>query len=126
MALRDEICTAMEDFVLNAPAAWNVATVPELAKSLAAHEPMLLLDVREIDEFEDGHIPGAINVSVRELPKRLQELPEDRSTKIVAYCRSGMRSAYATMFLRVYGYSDVRNLEHGFQGWAAAGGEIVA
>jgi rhodanese-related sulfurtransferase len=85
----------------------------------------LILDVREPDEFASGHVAGAVNISVRQLPRRVGELPHDKSLKIVSYCASGIRSAYATMFLRTYGYEDVRTLAHGVQAWVAAGNELA-
>lgn len=125
MALKDEICTAMESYMITSPPDWNVLTADELKRSLDAGRKIFLLDVREPSEFEAGHIEGAVNIPVRELPGRVKELPQDRGLKMVAYCASGIRSAYATMFLRVYGYSDVRTLEHGIREWAGAGYPIV-
>jgi rhodanese-related sulfurtransferase len=125
MALKDEICTAMESYMMTSPPDWNVLTADELKRSLDAGRKIFLLDVREPSEFEAGHIEGAVNIPVRELPGRVKELPQDRGLKMVAYCASGIRSAYATMFLRVYGYSDVRTLEHGIREWAGAGYPIV-
>jgi rhodanese-related sulfurtransferase len=125
MALRDDICSAMENYMMSSPPDWNVVSVDELKKELGAKEKVFLLDVREPAEFEDGHIKGAVNISVRELPQRVDELPQDRDIKMVAYCASGIRSAYATMFLRVYGYKDVRTMEHGIRDWIGAGYPVV-
>ncbi len=125
MALRDDICSAMENYMMSSPPDWNIVTVDELKKELDGKKKVFLLDVREPAEFEDGHIAGAVNISVRELPKRVEELPKDRDIRMVAYCASGIRSAYATMFLRVYGYRDVRTLEHGIREWIGAGYPVV-
>ncbi len=125
MALKDDICTAMENYMMASPPDWNVVRAAELKKALDSGQKIFLLDVREPGEFEAGHIEGAVNIPVRELPRRVKELPEDRGLKMVAYCASGIRSAYATMFLRVYGYGDVRTLEHGIREWAGAGYPIV-
>lgn len=121
MALKDEMCSAMESYIMNAPSDWNTLAADQLKKEMAAGGRMLLLDVREPDEFRSGHIAGAVNVPVRQLPARVMELPQEKGLKIVAYCASGIRSAYATMFLRVYGYGDVRTLAHGIRGWVAEG-----
>ncbi len=125
MALRDDICSAMENYMMSSPPDWNVVGAGELKKELDAGRKDFLLDVREPAEFEAGHIKGAVNVSVRELPKRVGELPQDRDMRVVAYCASGIRSAYATMFLRVYGYKDVRTMEHGIREWIGAGYPVV-
>jgi rhodanese-related sulfurtransferase len=78
----------------------------------------LLLDVRQPDEWEAGHAPGARFVPLGELPGAVDDLPRDR--RIVAVCRSGARSARATEFLRNAGL-DVVNLAGGMRAWAASG-----
>lgn len=79
-----------------------------------------VLDVRPESEFALGHVPGAINVPMAELEKRLAELPMDR--EIVAYCRGPycVMSFEAVSALRAKGYQ-VRRLEDGFPEWKAAG-----
>lgn len=66
-----------------------------------------LLDVRTVEEFGDGHLPGAVNIPVDELAARLGEVPEQRP--VVVYCRSGNRSARAAKVLVEKGYQ-VRDL----------------
>jgi rhodanese-related sulfurtransferase len=68
----------------------------------------LLLDVRTREEFGGGHIEGAVNIPVQELPRRAKELPQ-KGRPIVVYCRSGARSAAAAGELRKLGY-DVHDL----------------
>lgn len=67
----------------------------------------LVLDVRTAEEFEDEHYPNARCIPVNELPRRLEEIPKEKS--IVVYCASGARSAYAARMLRSAGYADVVN-----------------
>jgi len=81
----------------------------------------LLLDVREDEEFELGHAPGALHVPLAEVPDHVDELPNDRT--IVAVCRSGGRSARATQFLLEQGF-DVVNLEGGMTSWAQQGAPL--
>ena len=78
----------------------------------------LLLDVREQNEYDEEHIPGAQLLPLSELMARFDELPKDQ--EIVAQCRSGKRSAQATDFLRAQGY-DVTNMEGGILRWKAEG-----
>ena len=125
MALKDDICTAMENYVLTAPPDWNIIRAEELKRSLDAKQKFFLLDVREPSEYASSHLRDSVNISVRDLPARVKELPQDRAVKIVTYCASGIRSAYATMFLRVYGYKDVRTMEHGIREWIGAGYPVV-
>jgi ArsR family transcriptional regulator len=79
-----------------------------------------LLDVRPPEEFETGHLPGAVNVPLTELRKRLRALP--RRQEIVAYCRGPYcaLSFDAVAELRARGYR-VRRLETGYPQWRAAG-----
>jgi ArsR family transcriptional regulator len=79
-----------------------------------------LLDVRPADEFAAGHLPGAVNVPLAELERRLAELPPDR--EIVAYCRGPycVLSFEAVAALRARGYR-VRRLADGVPEWRAAG-----
>jgi rhodanese-related sulfurtransferase/DNA-binding transcriptional ArsR family regulator len=81
---------------------------------------VIVLDVRPPDEFALGHLPGAVNIPVRELEARLAEL--DPALEIVAYCRGAycVLSFEAVAALRARGFK-VRRLEDGFPEWRAAG-----
>jgi phage shock protein E len=68
-----------------------------------------LLDVRSPEEFAGGHLPGAVNIPVQELERRLAEVgPTDGD--LIVYCRSGHRSSRATDLLRQHGFTKVHNL----------------
>jgi ArsR family transcriptional regulator len=84
-----------------------------------------VLDVRPQDEFALGHIPGALNVPLGQLERRLAELPAHR--EVVAYCRGPycVMSFEAVAALRGRGF-DVRRLEDGYPEWKAAGLPTVA
>jgi rhodanese-related sulfurtransferase/DNA-binding transcriptional ArsR family regulator len=86
---------------------------------------VVLLDVRPEDEYGLGHLPGALNIPLRELEARLSELPRDH--EIVAYCRGPycVLSFEAVAALRTKGFK-VRRLEEGFPEWKAAGLPIEA
>jgi rhodanese-related sulfurtransferase/rubrerythrin len=75
----------------------------------------LLLDVRQPEEYEAGHIPGAMLIPLGELEARQEELV--RSKKIIAYCRSGHRSMAAAIALCGLGFKDVHHLEGGILNW---------
>ena len=79
-----------------------------------------MLDVRPEDEFRQGHLPGALNIPLAQLERRLAELPADR--EIVAYCRGPwcILSFEAVAALRQRGYQ-ARRLEDGFPEWKVAG-----
>ena len=80
--------------------------------------PPFLLDVREPQEYREGHIDGARLLPLGELGKRLNELPRDR--EILVICRSGNRSGTATRQLLNAGYQAI-NLNGGMLGWQRAG-----
>jgi rhodanese-related sulfurtransferase/DNA-binding transcriptional ArsR family regulator len=86
---------------------------------------VMLLDVRPEDEYGLGHLPGALNIPLRELEMRLSELPRDQ--EIVAYCRGPycVLSFEAVAALRSRGFT-VRRLQDGFPEWKAAGLPIEA
>ena len=85
-----------------------------------ADEP-LFLDVRERDEWEEGHIPGAVHVPRGFLESRVEQLVPDRDRSIVVYCAGGNRSAFAAKTLEELGYNDVRSLAGGFTDWTRNG-----
>lgn len=66
-----------------------------------------IVDVRTPGEFMDEAYPGAVNIPVHELPRRLSEIP--KGAPVVLYCASGSRSAMAARFMKQNGYADVVN-----------------
>ena len=82
------------------------------------------VDVRERDEWEEGHIPGAIHIPRGYLESRIEGVVTDRSTQVVVSCQSGARSALAAKTLLDMGYTDVVSLEGGFTDWKRNGFEI--
>lgn len=68
-----------------------------------------LVDVRTPREFAAGHLEGAVNIPLQDLPNRYQEIGPPQ-TAVVVYCAQGPRSSMAERFLRTQGYADVHNL----------------
>jgi len=87
-----------------------------LRDELASAEPPFLVDVREPGEWTIAHLPGAHLIPKRELPDRVDELT--RASKLVLYCRSGVRSAEAARFLLDLGFANVRSLHGGLNAWS--------
>jgi sulfur-carrier protein adenylyltransferase/sulfurtransferase len=85
----------------------------------------LFVDVREPDEWDEGHIPGAIYTGRGRLESRIEGLVPDKSRPLVVYCSVGSRSAFATKTLGELGYDDVVNLAGGFSEWKRNGYEIT-
>jgi len=97
--------------------------IPQLAPSDlarwrddASREPPVLVDVREPWEFDLCRIEGSRLIPLGELPRRLDELPRERS--LVMICHTGRRSQNAAMLLEQAGFTDVQNLKGGVEGWA--------
>ena len=77
----------------------------------------LLVDVRRIDEYRDGHIAGALNIPVEQLAERYTALGVPRDREIVLYCASGRRAARAQELLEARGYDHVRLLDGSVNAW---------
>jgi rhodanese-related sulfurtransferase len=96
----------------------KTVTSVEVRQRIEQKSPFFLLDVRNQEEYDAGHIEGATLIPLPVLPTRLAEVPKDK--KIVVYCRSGRRSGQAAELLQAQGYMDVFSLAGGFNDWSAA------
>lgn len=83
----------------------------------------VVLDVREPQEYQHGHVPGAINIPQADLASRLDEVPRDRPVMII--CHSGMRSFRAAQFLNQMGINQVANIKGGTAAWRKAGKAVA-
>jgi molybdopterin/thiamine biosynthesis adenylyltransferase/rhodanese-related sulfurtransferase len=83
-------------------------------------EPVVV-DVREQDEWDEGHIPGAVHVPRGHLESRIERLAPDTARPVVVYCSAGNRSAFAAKTLTELGYEDVVSLAGGFTDWKRNG-----
>ena len=86
----------------------------EVKKRIDAGEPLVLIDVRDPDEYRDGFIEPATNVSRGFLEFRIGGAADEPTTPIVLYCQSGLRSMLAAKVLRDLGYENVTHLQGGF------------
>jgi len=91
------------------------------ARELIEAGDVLLVDVREQDEWDEGHIPGAIHIPRGNLESRIERAAPDASQAIVLYCAAGNRSAFAARTLEELGYTDVASLAAGFTDWKRNG-----
>lgn len=126
-----EATTAVEEFDLVEAVDAYVSTIPEgfmavgdidAFKDAMTVEGAVLIDVREVSEYEEGHIPGAINIPIRTLAQNLEFIPTDQPVWI--YCQSGWRAGMAVSALRMMGYDNVLAYPPGWGGWSAAGEEV--
>ncbi len=91
----------------------------ELAAKLKTASDMVLIDVRENDEFRAGHLPGARGIGRGILEYHIADEVPDTDAEIVLYCRGGNRSALAADALQTMGYTNVRSLRGGWREWIA-------
>jgi ArsR family transcriptional regulator len=92
-------------------------TEPDYLKWLIdSRQPVVVVDLREADEFRAGHLPGAISVPIAELDRRYAEIPA--SPMVVLYCRCALdEAATAYAFLETKGYVNHVVLQEGYDGW---------
>ncbi len=88
---------------------------------LASDEPPALVDVRERDEWDEGHIPGAVHIPRGYLESRAESALPDRERPVIVYCASGARSAFGAKALEELGYGSVSSLAGGFTDWKRNG-----
>jgi adenylyltransferase/sulfurtransferase len=97
----------------------------DLQRRVKSGEKVVVIDVRDPDEFRDGHLEGAANISRGFLEFRIGTAVTDPATTIVLYCQTGLRSVLAAKALRELGYANVINLQGGYQKWAQSGLPVV-
>lgn len=99
-------------------------SVDALRALSAAGTPFTLIDVREQNEWNLGHIPGAQYIGRGVLESTIeQRVPRD--ARVVLYCQSGNRSALAGKTLLEMGYTQVESLAGGWRDWVGSGGEVA-
>jgi rhodanese-related sulfurtransferase len=90
----------------------------ERFRQISKEKDVVILDVRTMDEFKEGHIGNAINTDVLQaeaFKKYISALPKDKT--YLLYCRSGKRSASALNLMKESGFSNVKHLQQGITGW---------
>lgn len=96
------------------------AVDPLTATAMINHEDAVVLDVRSMNEFKDGHIVNSINIPLNGLGNNLKQLDRHKSKPVIAVCRSGSRSGAACSLLRKHGFENVKNLRGGIMAWESA------
>ena len=95
-------CTAEEKM------AYRQISQKEAKSMMTRDDGYIIVDVRRQDEYDSGHIPGAILIPYTEIENKAIELLPDKDTQILVYCRSGRRSKIASESLAKIGYTNVK------------------
>jgi rhodanese-related sulfurtransferase len=117
---------AMAAFIAEASqAAWLQIAPAEAFDFIEQVEPFIL-DVRRQDEYDAGHIEGAVLIPLGQLDGRISELPANLDAPMLVYCAVGIRGNFGLVYLKMLGYTNVRNIRGGFGGWTAEGLPVIA
>jgi rhodanese-related sulfurtransferase len=95
--------------------------VPDVKRRIDAGEKMILVDVREDNEWAKGHLPGAVHMGKGVIERDVEQRVPDTATKLVLYCGGGFRSALVADNLQKMGYTNVESMDGGWRGWTEAG-----
>lgn len=116
-----DLQASLHAYLSSLPADFETVAGKTLNAKLQSGENVLVVDVRNPDEFKAGHIEGALNVPIRTLAQNLNKLPADKAAPIAVVCKSGIRAAYGTMTLRLMGYTNVKDVVGGMLAWEKDG-----
>jgi rhodanese-related sulfurtransferase len=95
--------------------------VAEVKKRIDAGEKFLLVDVREDNEWANGHLPGAVHMGRGVIERDIEASVPETSAKMILYCGGGFRSALVADNLQKMGYTNVESMDGGWRGWTTAG-----
>jgi rhodanese-related sulfurtransferase len=95
--------------------------VPDVKRRVDGGEKMILVDVREDNEWAKGHLPGAVHMGKGVIERDIEQQVPNASTKLVLYCGGGFRSALVADNLQKMGYTNVESMDGGWRGWTEAG-----
>lgn len=101
-------------------------TIDEVQAQMENGARPTLLDVREREEYREGHLEGSVPLPRGFLEMRIEEAVPDKNTPIVAYCAGGVRSLIAARTLKEMGYENVASMSGGYTAWKNAGYKWVA
>ena len=95
--------------------------VPDVKKRIDAGERLILVDVREDNEWAKGHLPHAVHMGKGVIERDIESQVPDVHTKLIVYCGGGFRSALVADNLQKMGYTNVESMDGGWRGWTEAG-----
>ena len=95
--------------------------VPDVKRRMDAGEKLVLIDVREDNEWARGHVAGAVHLGKGVIERDIEQQSPDTNTKLILYCGGGFRSALVADNLQKMGYNNVESMDGGWKGWLEAG-----
>src|SRR6185503_5995623 len=113
--------TTYSDLIADVRKSIKTVTLEEIKRRLDAKQPMLLVDVREKEEYRAGYIPGAVSVPRGFLEMQIEQKVTDKGAPVVLYCAGGTPSALAAKSLQDLGYTSVESANPGFVRWKDLG-----
>jgi len=108
---------------MNGEDEYGDVSINEAIELIAEKPDLVILDVRTVAEYHDGHIEGAINIPVEEIANRLDELSKE--DELLVYCRTGNRSRTAVSILEDAGFTKIYHMHEGISVWIQLGHPVV-
>src|ERR1700682_788043 len=99
--------------------------VPDVKRRIDAGEKLILVDVREDNEWAKRHLPGAVHMGEGVGECDIEQQVPDTGTKLVLYCGGGFRSALVADNLQKMGYANVISMDGGIRGWREKGLPLI-
>jgi len=107
--------------VIAAKAKIKETNVADVKRRMDAGEKLTLVDVREDNEWTQGHLPGALHLGKGIIERDIEQRVPQTDAKLVLYCGGGFRSALVAESLQKMGYTNVESMDGGWKGWRDAG-----
>ncbi|MEN8238507.1 MAG: rhodanese-like domain-containing protein [Actinomycetota bacterium] len=117
-----DLTASVDEYLSSLPEGFLAIGDVDVFKDGVEASGALVIDVRETGEYEEGHIPGAVNIPIRTVAANLDKIPTDR--QVYVYCRTGFRAGEVLSSLGMLGYDNVLSYKPGWVGWTDAGEEV--
>lgn len=111
----------LEQLVAEAQAQIGHTSAEALKTAIDNNEPVVILDVRDTELYEEEHLPGAVSLPRAAIELEIDELVPNQDAHIVAHCGGSTRGSLSAHTLQIMGYKNTSVLTGGFRGWKAAG-----
>lgn len=103
----------------------NTIDVDTLKSKMDAESDLCLIDVRELYEWNEAHIPGAIHIPKDEIVERIASVAPDKAKPVYLHCKAGVRSMASAQRLAEMGYKELYSVDGGITAWALAGFSVL-